>query len=155
MNMVDDMFDIEKLNCNDDAIFQLAQFLQQVDKEFAVPLSKKIDFLTFSEKVLNNGYVFIARDINKMITGCVCGYANDKINNQAFESIFVTIPSVRGTGLAQKLFTIQINHCKNEGMKKILFSTNKNNTAARNFYKKNHIHIYDEDSDLLFYQIEL
>lgn len=155
-------FDIKKANIqmlenNEESVSKMEYFLTKYSAEFAVPLTERIDIHEYTKKILANGYAFVALNSLKEVEGLVCGYANDAVNLTAFESVFVTAPETRGSGIAEKLFKTQFEYCRSCGMTKIVFSTNRNNKAARKFYEKMGIPINEEidDSSAIHYEYVL
>lgn len=114
---------------------KIVAFLNSVNREFAVPLTQKVDLESYAEKLLNNGYIFAAI-VDDSIKGIICGYANDMANRRAYASSFVVAPDLRGSGAALELYKNQIRYCCTQGMKELNFTTNKKNAAAIRFYQK-------------------
>lgn len=131
----------ERLTLTDDNIRALTNALKYYSYEFAEPLAERIDFNEYSKKVLENGYVFVLQDSEKQIKGFVCGYANNLETKVAFESTFVVDKDLRGSGASKVLFEKQLTLCKSEGMREIIFTTNRKNIGAVKFYKKINIPI--------------
>ncbi|MDO4574087.1 MAG: pyridoxal-phosphate dependent enzyme [Planctomycetia bacterium] len=147
---------ILKMSCSQDDVIRLARYLTENSAEFAEPLADRVNILDYATKILQTGYVFAAVKGNEII-GVVCGYANDKRSYHAYESVLVTSRSARGTGVAKILFEHQLDYCRQQGMKVLLFSTNRQNLAAVAFYKKMNIPENTEKSNekLIEYQYEL
>lgn len=129
-------YDIILMQHTETAHKAVVNYLNTHSREFAVPLTEKINMDEYVEKLLVNGYVFAAVDCQGAIVGVICGYANDLVSRVAFESSFVISPFVRGTGVAKELFNRQLLYCREKGMRKIVFSTDGRNIRARKFYEK-------------------
>lgn len=135
---------------------EMTKFLFANSNQFATDLSTSTNIQEYSNKILSKGYAF-GYYKNNTLHGIICGYANDMETKIAFSSCFVTEPSVRGTGVASMLFELQYEHCKSSGMKKIIFTADKRNEAARRFYEKQSVPInYEiEDEKLIHYCMTL
>lgn len=97
----------------------LTQYLKDVDTDFGVPLSHKIDLSSFSSKILQYGNVVASYKYNN-IEAIVGFYCNDYQNYIAAISILSTKESARGKGLARKLIQEAISICKEHSMKEIV-----------------------------------
>ncbi len=148
--------DFRKLYETDEDRIILSSFLKENSNQFATNLKDVTDIDEFSAKVLKYGYVF-GYYKESIMMGAICGYANDTISKKAFESVFVTSPSVRGTGVAAALFELQYEYCKSMGMQYIHFSTDKRNIAAKKFYEKQFVEIDKEKTDghLIHYRMTI
>lgn len=134
---------IKQLTSENEQKREVVDFLKLVDREFAVPLTQKVNLDIYVEKLFKTGYIF-AIIVNRKIEGIICGYANDMENKTAFESAFVVTPSLRGSGAAVELYKRQLQHCKKKGMKELKFTTNRKNVAAIRFYQKVGAQIVEE-----------
>lgn len=114
----------------------LTDFLKQQDQEFPIPISQRTDIDSYAKKLLEFGYVLVAKDDAGTIRGVIAGYANNKKTCEAYESVFVIDAAFRGTGLAKSLFLEQKKICMTAGMKKLALQTNKTNKKAISFYRK-------------------
>lgn len=99
---------IIKLSNNDTDIQILTDYLEDVDSDFEIPLSSKVNLFEFASKALAYGHVFIARE-DDLYVALVTMYCNDKINAKAFLPILSVKESHRGKGIARQLVSIVIN----------------------------------------------
>lgn len=125
---------------------KLSSFLHDKSGEFAEPLESRISISDYTEKILKNGYVFAVIDREDLV-GVIGGYANDYGSLQAYESILITDKSVRGSGAAKRLFQLQSEYCREQGMNTIYFTTNRNNKAAVKFYEKMNVPVVEGRCD--------
>ena len=109
----------------------LIEYLRLVDKDFYIPLSNKVDLVSFSTKLLKYGFVICVN--HGHIEGLLGGYANDLVNHTAYLSILSTLKDARGKGYAKQMLTDAIKYCKMCGMKKIICDTV--NPVALHVYK--------------------
>lgn len=143
--------EVIQLQNTEEAVTVFAEFLTKQSSQFAVPLIGRVDIHANAQKLLRQGYVFAATDQQGMIRGIVAGYANDMTSQRAFEALFVVDEKMRGTKVAQSLFSMQVEYCIKQGMKVLTFSTNKKNLAAVAFYQKQiGIHIADAGDELQY-----
>ena len=65
----------------------LLQYLQEIDNDFEISLSQKVNLEEYVSKLLQNGYVYTVIDENKRnILACVGFYCND-MNTQDRKSV--------------------------------------------------------------------
>lgn len=131
---------------NKEQVDEMINFLNVNSNQFATDLSTVTNIQEYSDKILSKGYAY-GYYSNDTLYGIICGYANDNKTQTAFSSCFVIEPSVRGTGVASMLFELQYEHCKSSGMKKLIFTTDKRNVAAKKFYEKQSVPINHEIKD--------
>lgn len=96
----------------------LYKYLNDVDNDFGIPLSFKIDLKSFALKLIKYGQVYVIKE-DKHITAMIGFYCNDNINNNAYLPILSTKEIARGKGYARILINMMIDKCKNVGMKYI------------------------------------
>ena len=79
-------YDYKLMNSEDFAYDQLLDFLKNVEIDFTIPLSRKIDLELFLSKIKNNGLVYCAYDNKKLIGACFF-YCNDTQIKKAYLSV--------------------------------------------------------------------
>ena len=114
---------------------ELLELLCIVDKDFPIPLSHKIDFDLFLEKIKDNGLVYCAYDKENLIGACFF-YCNDEQTKTAYLSVLCVLKQYRGQGIGEKLVNLMIDYCVNQKFKIIQLYTRCTNVAARNLYKQ-------------------
>lgn len=110
------------------------QYLLEVNNDFAIPLSNKVNLQEYAVKLLTYGRVLAAVDSSSVILGAIAYYCN---NHQAQKACwpFLSVKSQnRGRGYAVKLINRMLLDCKNNGMK--LVQCDSVNPIAVNLYKK-------------------
>lgn len=95
---------------------RLIQYLNDVDNDFKIPLSKKINPTEYAIKLLTNGEVLVSVD-NGQIRGLIAGYCNDIENGKAVISILSVKIKYRGMGISRTLVKSMIEKCKQFGMR--------------------------------------
>lgn len=123
----------------------LTNYLTEVDSEFGIPLSNKIDFSSFADKILLNGHVYLVFKDN-IYCAMICFYCNDNINKKAYLPILSTKASSRGKGYAKELIKTMIEICSLHKMKYILCDSI--NPIAISIYKSLGFKTYKEISDM-------
>ena len=98
----------------------LLQYLQEIDNDFEISLSQKVNLEEYVSKLLQNGYVYTVIDENKRnILACVGFYCNDMNTHIAYLSLLSTRMQARGKGYAKLLVNTMVECCKKRGMYKI------------------------------------
>lgn len=145
-----------RLEFNERDVNLLSKCLKRNSNQFATSLDQVTDIDQYSRKILEKGYAFGYLE-NSEVLGVICGYANDRATRIAYESVLVTSPSVRGTGVASVLFELQFEYCKSMGMSKIQFTTDQRNIAAKRFYEKELVEIDREktNNQLVYYNMSI
>ena len=135
---------IVKLDYNENDKGILIDYLNETDADFGVPLSQKIDFASFAEKILSKGHVYMVSEDN---TYCamICFYCNDIIEKKAYLPILSTKACARGKGYARLLIMQMINICSLYKMKHILCDSI--NPIAISIYKSFGFKTYKETCD--------
>lgn len=109
---------IIELNNNETDIRILIDYLKDVDQDFEMPLSSKVNLSEFARKTLAYGHAFIVREDNRSIALVTC-YCNDKVNAKAFLPILSVKKEWRGKGYARQLVNIVINVSRLYGMQTV------------------------------------
>lgn len=110
-------------------------FLREIDKSFPVPLSEKIELNKLAQKLVENGYVYMASDGDRPV-GMFGFYANDVINRSAYGSVLGVITDYRRQGISKKLLEKVTSFCRDSGMSRFELYTHKTNTSAVTLYEK-------------------
>lgn len=98
----------------------LLQYLQEIDNDFEISFSQKVNLEEYVSKLLQNGYVYTVIDENKRnILACVGFYCNDMNTHIAYLSLLSTRMQARGKGYAKLLVNTMVECCKKRGMYKI------------------------------------
>ena len=116
-------------------IREFADFLNEVDSHFPIPLSKKTNIEHLAKKLLEKGMVLAVFDKEKII-GAVGMYANDSVCKRAYISVLAVAPAFSGKGIATQIVTSAFEHAEKAGMEKIYLYTHKTNVKAIAVYKK-------------------
>ena len=110
------------------------RFLKNVDKDFPIPLSKKIKIDEYAEKLISTANVIVEKDNGKII-GMVAGYIDNSIEEISYISIVAVQKEYRGKSIAKKLLQKYIDECKEKNLKGVHLYTHKTNTTALTMYK--------------------
>lgn len=111
-----------KLQNNQNDLTILVQYLNEVDGDFLIPLSKKTDLESFASKILTYGHAYMEKQNDEFI-GLVTFYCNDVKNRNAYIPIVSIKEKARGRGLSKKLTYMAIETCRSYGMKKVFVDT--------------------------------
>ena len=114
---------------------QIEKFLLEVDKEFPVPLSSKVDLKEFSKKLFEKATVITETKDNKIVS-MIAGYTENTENNLAYISILATNKDYRGQGFAGKLLDKFIAVCKQKGLNGVHLYAVRTNENALAVYNK-------------------
>lgn len=135
---------IIKLDYTEESKNILIDYLVDVDTEFTIPLSRKIDFLLFAEKILSKGNVYIVYE-DGVYCAMICFYCNDIIESKAYLPILSTKAIARGRGYAKQLINTMIEVCRLHKMKFILCDSI--NPIAISIYKSLGFKTYQEECE--------
>lgn len=113
----------------------IEEFLLEIDKDFPVPLSKKVNISEFSKKLFEKATI-ITKIKDKKIISMLAGYTENTENDLAYVSILATTKEYRGQGLAGKSLDKFIKLCKKKDLKGVHLYTVKTNTSALAVYHK-------------------
>lgn len=100
----------------DDAM--LYGYLLEVDKDFGIPLSCKVDLASYASRLLSNGCVIAVKE-NEKLASIIGFYCNDHQQKTAHLPLLSTAKWARGKGYAGLLIREMIITCRNAGMHKI------------------------------------
>lgn len=111
----------------------LVRFLHQVDFDFPIALSQKIDLESWAVKVLEIGLVVAAWQDGRIV-GVAAGYANDTVWRKAFLSVLAVAQDARGAGVGGDLVVEFERECSRRGMRCVSLTTHSSNLAAKSLY---------------------
>lgn len=114
---------------------KLKEFILNINYDFPIPITEKINIDEFLDKIKKNGKVYCAYDENEIV-GCNYFYANNQKEKIAFITLLAIKKEYRGSGIGSILLDKTIEYCKKQKLKKIQLYTHKNNYTARKFYSK-------------------
>ena len=110
-------------------------FLMQVDCDFPVAISSKVDLEVYAAKLFN--YSTICAYINEgKIEGMVAGYSNDHKEGIGYIALVATLKSVRNQGIASRLVHEFIDVSKAQKMNLVHLYTDKSNSGAISMYHR-------------------
>ncbi|MBE7053777.1 MAG: GNAT family N-acetyltransferase [Ruminococcaceae bacterium] len=115
---------------------KLNNFLNEIDNDFPIPLSEKVNLFEFSKKVLSLGIVLAEFD-GDTICGAILFYANDKETKTSYVSVLGVLKSHRKKGIAKRLLSECIKTLKEMDFKTVSLYTHKTNFSAIALYEKN------------------
>ncbi|MBE7036418.1 MAG: GNAT family N-acetyltransferase [Ruminococcaceae bacterium] len=121
----------------------LTRYLKQVDQDFPIPLSEKVDLEEYSDKILLNGIGFV-HIVEENIAGAILFYANDLETKMAYISVLSVSSAYRKRGIAQGLLTTCLQKCEAMGYQTICLHTHKTNYGAISLYEKNGFQRFDD-----------
>lgn len=110
---------ITRLNNTDNNCKKLTRYLCDVNKDFEIPLSNKVNLTVYSQKLLTYGIVLVSIN-GDIISGLLAGYCNDAENGNAIISLLSVKKEFRGRGISRLLIKKMISECKKAGMNSIL-----------------------------------
>lgn len=111
----------------------LLKFLQKVDCDFPVPLSKKVDLCEYALKLIDNATIFY-RDEEGQIVSLIAGYTNG--SEMAYIAILATQRQFRGKKYAESLLNEFISFCKGKKLKAVHLYAVESNKKAVALYEK-------------------
>ena len=114
---------------------ELLAYLENVDNDFPIKLSDKINLEEYVQKLFENNANILYERMDDELAGVVIGYTENVINELAYISIVSTNKKFRGNGIARNLIVRFINKCRDKSLKGVHLYTHKTNLSAINMYK--------------------
>lgn len=108
--------------------------LKACDNTFIPPLSKRIDLLAYTEKLVRNATNFEAWNDQNQIIGLVSVYMNDVNLKAAFITSVSVCTEYIGIGIAKKLMTKCLKETKQKGFAQLQLEVNALSTPAIKLY---------------------
>lgn len=130
----------------------IADFLYDVDKDFPVNLSDKVNLDDYAKKLYDKATLCCEIE-NGLIKGMVAGYTDNIIDGMAYIALVGVREKCRGNGIASKLIKQFIATAKKKGINKVHVYTDSRNINAikmyenlgfKTFYCKNEIRPMDK-----------
>lgn len=112
---------------------EFTRFIEEVDSDFPIPLSHKVNLDAWSTKIIGIGLIVAARR-DRRIEGVAAGYANDAADRNAYLSVLAVAQDVRGEGIGRKLVAEFERESSRRGMERVLLTTHSSNCPARALY---------------------
>lgn len=109
------------------------QYLLEVNGDFAIPLSHKVNLQDYALKLLTYGHVLVIVDATAIL-GAIAYYCNNQQTQIAVWPFLSVKSQNQGRGYATKLIKSMILDCRNNGMKFI--QCDSVNPIAIDLYKK-------------------
>ena len=113
----------------------LEMFLQEVDHDFSIPLSEKVDLKLYVEKVLQNADIVYTAD-GERLKGCVIGYCVNSYDDLVYIALVATGKDYRRRGIAAELVKEFIAMAKKHRKRAVHLYAASGDTNAINLYRK-------------------
>lgn len=123
-----------RLACSGDSE-PIRRFLEDVDGDFPVPLTVRVDLTDYVGKLLNEGFVLVAEESGN-VRGIAAGYANDARGSVAYLSVIAVDGDVRGAGVGSRLLRRFEVESATRGMCTVALHTADGNSASRAMYER-------------------
>ena len=129
---------IEYIVNEKEKITRAINFVNSIESDFPIPLSKQVNIEEYLKKLNKYGIIILGLDIERAgkVVGIFAGYANDGQTKIAYGSLLGVSNEYRHQGIASNLVKKFMEEAKNAGMIKINLEAYKNNNVAINMYKK-------------------
>jgi ribosomal protein S18 acetylase RimI-like enzyme len=114
---------------------ELKEFLLLTEKYIPRPLTKRVDFDKFLNKLKNHANIICARD-RRRLAGASIVYLKEIENPAAFITYIAVIPAFWGKGLAKELLEHTKQLSNKYHKKQIKLEVDKENKRAISFYEK-------------------
>lgn len=125
---------------------KLILFLENMNNEFPIPLTQRVDIEEYVNKVIENGYVVVCLEEQKII-GAILFYANNKEEKQAYISLLGIDSNYRRNHIATHLLDEALKIIKDAKMQKVKVYTHKTNEGAKTLYRKNAFEEVESDRE--------
>lgn len=121
----------------DVSLSKLIDFLEEVDKDYAIPLSEKTTLSTYAEKLLASATIEACIDDGKIV-GLVAGYTENVPSHRlAYLSIVGVRSAYRRCGIADNLLKRFLITCNKRGIRGVHLYTDAGNKGASHLYESN------------------
>ena len=114
----------------------IIEFLKNIDKRLPIPVSEKVDFEQYAEKIINKGQVLAIMQNNKIVSAGFI-YCNDNVSKRGYVSLFGTLYGYENSGYGKRILEEVDKVAKENGMNKMGLHTEKSNERAIRFYNRN------------------
>lgn len=125
-------FEIVRLGADCQAL--LEGFLEEVDRDFPVPLSDRVRLGEYVGKLLGNGVVLGAL-LGGGLVGVAAGYANDAASASAYLSVVAASRRARRSGVGRALLAAFEGEARASSMRFVRLETSRDNLPARALYE--------------------
>ncbi len=122
----------EVYEMNEESVYN---FLCEVDKNFPVPLSEKVDLREYAKKLVNKAEICCITEENRILS-VAAGYMNNADEEVAFLAVVATSQQARGKGMASALVKEFIDKARARQLKGVHLYTDKRNSSAISIYTK-------------------
>ncbi len=113
----------------------LLEYVRALDKELPTPLSERVSLEEYTSKIYCKAHTEAIVVDGKIISAAI-GYTENLTDNLSYITLLGTLPCGQNKGYAGKVLSRYIEYCVSKNIDGIHLHTEKNNIAARNFYKK-------------------
>lgn len=127
----------------------LIRLLEEVDAEFAPPLSQRLSIPAYVDKMIANAVILPLFECGELLA-FVGMYCNDPTRRKAYISMVATSADGRGKGIASSLVNHAIAFAGRSGFDELSLEVYRSNTAALNLYRKLGFVVSGENEQSLF-----
>lgn len=125
---------VRKMGDNELDRLALLDFLYEVDGDFPIPLSRKVDLDKYASKLLQKGVVFYCDD-NGKVTGVVAGYVEKCPSDEAYLSVVAVRREYRKRGIMKSLVRAFLDEARSRGLAGAHLYTDPRNLGAQAAYE--------------------
>ena len=137
---------IFKLKNTEENQKKLSRYLKNVDSEFVIPLSRKVDLDEYAKKILSQGVVLVTLSKGE-ISSMIGTYCNDTINRISYVPIFTISKQAQLDGFHTRDYLgVLIKVLYSAGMKKFYCQT-ANKTVAAIYRRIGFTELYQDEID--------
>ena len=121
---------------------RIESFLREVDMDFPIPLSHKVDISSLAKKYCEKA-TMCCRFKDDRIIAMVAGYLDHTIDRIGYISLVAAVPDERKRGYSSALLKEFLELAKKRGLKAVHVYTHKTNVGAIRMYRKLGFEDYD------------
>ena len=110
-------------------------FLREVDEEFPIPLSSKVDISALAKKYIEKA-TLCCRFKDERIIAMVAGYLDNTKDQMGYISLVATTADARRKGYSSTLLAEFLELARSKGLKAVHVYTHKTNMRAVGMYRK-------------------
>lgn len=124
----------------------IKDYILQYDKDFYIPLSKRVDMNSFAQKLSELSTTFVVLK-DGIVAGLICAYFYQPETRKGFITLVHTKHEYRGLHLSVILLDALKKYAKDNGFEFVDLFVSKQQTAAYNLYLKYGFEVLEEDAD--------
>lgn len=121
-------------------------YLYEYDNDFYEPLSTRVDFGAYSQKLTDLSTTFVIFK-NEVVAGLICSYFYQPESGTGFITLVHTKREYRGQHLSVHLLTSVQNYASKHGFRNLELYVSKQQKSAYNLYIRHGFNVISEEAN--------